>query len=381
MFLVLLKMDESLIEPLKKYFSLAKRIGLYQNGEQSRKYLIRGILTWFLSVGIISIRSVMSLFESTSIKEFVAQLTMFLPLLLFVIKLASFLKQLKSLEELHAEVEKIFEISFDERFKDRKFIKRRLDFITKLAKIYINNGYIVGVLIVIAILVLKRIPFNVYGDVSYEENKIGFVLASINLMCSSALGNFAISILNIMPLVFLSYAVGFMDELSKRLEFIGLSEDFDYEELVECIRIHVKVKEIVDQIQENFKMSWLCQAVSSSMVICLSVFTMTSSTGLYEYTKALSFAVLLTLEIFLPCYIGQELIEASMNLTDAIGHSNWCSGTMSKKTKKTIVIFMENLKEPMRISFFNLINIDLMTFRNIVDSAYSLYAILTNFAN
>jgi odorant receptor len=81
-------------------------------------------------------------------------------------------------------------------------------------------------------------------------------------------------------------------------------------------------------------------------------------------------------EIFLPCYFGNELSHASSKLSTAVFHSNWIEEELSYK--KSLIVLMENLKKDMKITAFGIIDVNLETFKNAVQSAYSLHAVLKN---
>lgn len=92
------------------------------------------------------------------------------------------------------------------------------------------------------------------------------------------------------------------------------------------------------------------------------------------FLRAFSFMIPVTLEIFLPCYFGNELSVASSKLSTSLFHSDWIKG--NKALKKTIIIFMENTKKDIKISTFGFFDINLSTFTRIGNSAYSLFAVL-----
>lgn len=79
-------------------------------------------------------------------------------------------------------------------------------------------------------------------------------------------------------------------------------------------------------------------------------------------------------EIFLPCYIGNDLSVASHKLSLALFHSNWPEG--SKKLRTTLKIFMENVKKDTVITAFGIFDVNLSTFTTIANSTYSLFAVL-----
>jgi gustatory receptor len=82
----------------------------------------------------------------------------------------------------------------------------------------------------------------------------------------------------------------------------------------------------------------------------------------------------MTLEIFLPCYFGNELSVASTRLSEALFHSNWFKG--DKKVTKTVNIFIENTKRDIKIAAFGAFQVNLANFSKIINSAYSLFSVL-----
>jgi len=87
----------------------------------------------------------------------------------------------------------------------------------------------------------------------------------------------------------------------------------------------------------------------------------------------------LLLPLFTPCYYGASLQHASAQLSTALLHSNWSE--MDKSMQKDLEIFMENLKVPLKVNFFRVIDLNLETFRVICKSAYSLYAVIKPLKN
>jgi odorant receptor len=82
----------------------------------------------------------------------------------------------------------------------------------------------------------------------------------------------------------------------------------------------------------------------------------------------------MTLEIFLPCFFGNELSFATSKLSTALFHSAWMNQDKSFRTN--VKFLMERFKNEMKISAFGVFEANLVTFVRIVNSAYSLLAIL-----
>lgn len=80
-------------------------------------------------------------------------------------------------------------------------------------------------------------------------------------------------------------------------------------------------------------------------------------------------------EVFLPCYFGNEVSEASIDLSTRLFHTEWIKE--SKKFKKAMGMFMENTKNRLIVSaadgFFH---VNLSGFLSLCNLAYSLFALL-----
>jgi hypothetical protein len=82
----------------------------------------------------------------------------------------------------------------------------------------------------------------------------------------------------------------------------------------------------------------------------------------------------MVLEIFLPCYFGNELALASSKLSTDLFGSDWIDG--NAELKSLVKIFMETTKKPTKVSAFGIFHVNLVTFTTIINSAYSYYSVL-----
>jgi odorant receptor len=84
----------------------------------------------------------------------------------------------------------------------------------------------------------------------------------------------------------------------------------------------------------------------------------------------------MVLQIFLPCYYGNELSAASEKLSLSVFDSSW--NEESEEFKTAMKIFMENTKKPLKISALGTFHLNLENFLKIMNSAYSVSAVLTS---
>lgn len=80
------------------------------------------------------------------------------------------------------------------------------------------------------------------------------------------------------------------------------------------------------------------------------------------------------IQIFLPCYYGNEIFITSQELSQKLFHSQWLDG--SKKYKKSLTLMMEIIKKPIKINAYALLKINYETFTAVCNAAYSMYALL-----
>lgn len=96
--------------------------------------------------------------------------------------------------------------------------------------------------------------------------------------------------------------------------------------------------------------------------------------------KVFTYCFSMAIEIFLPCYFGNELTVASDQLSMSLFHSNWIKG--EKDYSDGLKIFMAVTKKPIIIKAMRgLVNANYETFTRICNSAYSLYALLKKINN
>jgi odorant receptor len=97
------------------------------------------------------------------------------------------------------------------------------------------------------------------------------------------------------------------------------------------------------------------------------------------FSILIGYLLSMTLQIYIPCYFGNELSLSSEKLSDSLFHSNWIDE--SAEFKLAMKIFMENTKKPLQISVFNTFNLNLESFLTVVNSAYSFYNVMKTMKN
>jgi hypothetical protein len=80
-------------------------------------------------------------------------------------------------------------------------------------------------------------------------------------------------------------------------------------------------------------------------------------------------------QMLLPCSLSSELTAASEKLSMGLFHSDKWTGE-SVEFKRNMKIFIENTKKPVKIVVLKIFAYNLESFVKIMNSAYSLFAVL-----
>lgn len=371
----LIKMDVDLLKPLDQCFEIWKFIGFYNDGKQSWKRSILGFLFFMTMTPVVAIGEIIRLRNSKNFEEAVEALSIVIPTLIFILQIINIQKQLASLIPMKNKIEEIFAFSQEKRFKNQK-LQQKIRIVLRILQIFIGNCYLITIMITCSLVIFKTNPYNAFG-VRYEDSPFKFYLSGVHLVVTSLHANLVITFVNLLPIIYMSYASGFLEELADRFQTIGTEPDYDKDELVKCIKIHRLIIEFVKEIKSNFGFLIFCQCVLSQLIISLIIFNSSTRNGIFDTVHVMAFCFIMVLEVFLPCFFGQQIIASSEKLSNSIFHSH-CWQSMKSDSHTDIKILMENLKNPIKISIFGLFNVDLVSFTRIIESAYKLYVVLKN---
>lgn len=131
--------------------------------------------------------------------------------------------------------------------------------------------------------------------VDYKTNDWVFAIILVFEACCNILPALNTA-LDILPVIFMCFAVGFIDELSDRLKAIGcnsekksLIKNFEQsdelKELLKCIEVHQAIKSYILDIQNYFATVIMVQGVMSSIILCTTVFTMSLVSFSFTFKK------------------------------------------------------------------------------------------------
>ncbi|XP_001358106.2 odorant receptor 94b [Drosophila pseudoobscura] len=142
-------------------------------------------------------------------------------------------------------------------------------------------------------------------------------------------------------------------------------------------RLHTRVRRLTRQCEVLVSPYVLSQVVFSAFIICFSAYRLVHM-GFRErpglFLTTLQFVAVMIVQIFLPCYYGNELTFHASALTDSVFRTNWLE--YSVPTRKLLNCYMEFLKRPVKVRAGVFFEIGLPIFVKTINNAYSFFALL-----
>lgn len=105
---------------------------------------------------------------------------------------------------------------------------------------------------------------------------------------------------------------------------------------------------------------------SVELIIGSCIFAITKGEQKFTFGKNLTFygyIAVLTFDNFIPSYLGHEIYATTCDFSEDLLSSEWIEADL--RYKKVMVIFLENLKKPIKMSVMWFENLDLERFREV----------------
>jgi hypothetical protein len=297
-------MDDELIKPFKLCFSILKTRGLWQNGKQSWKYLIYGLICHFICFDFLIASSIVQVTKAKNLEDLCNTLLVSFLQSMIALKCSFFVFKLKKIKSLIETLNSLLEFSARKKFPKRDKIHKEVFLAYKVFKIFLVFSFVTSLMGALPILTLYKLPYKTWYPFlipfDTENGEIGFWIASIFFIINGPfyVGPCNLS-LNIFLVIFMSFAVGMTKELAERFSDIGniempaiagTSKDFlsvrvlersknwrlkqQNQELKKCIEIHQKICEFVREVEQIFTPIIFVHGFIVTIIFCLIAFTM-----------------------------------------------------------------------------------------------------------
>lgn len=341
-------MDVELLKPVELCFKIFETIGLRE---------ISCIFIHFICFEGFLVGAVINLLKVDELWKILETLYVILRLFQVNIIIFKILCDFEKMEELAEKIKDVIRFAHDERFEDRKLIKNQLLILTKMLKLYEFSSFFVLTYGAFIMTMYHKLPFPIYNPLGMD-NIQGFGFAALYQTVTLLFGCVIVISFNYLSSNFISLPIGLLKEVNNRLNLIDASEKFDPYELMKTMEIHRMIRKIVLEIQNTFGKMFCLNSVLNALILSCLIFVIFVSNEILNRVLAFFMSLAIILEIFIPCFFGQSLINASKCYSASFMKSKW----MNQFNWKIISAFIRENRTNIKITCFNRYNLSLFTY-------------------
>ncbi|CRK90092.1 CLUMA_CG003810, isoform A [Clunio marinus] len=315
------------------------------------------------------------LFTFEDFEDFALLMTLLPTCIGLFFKTSNFAFKIKQIKQLMAIIEDLSTYCTKTE-KLKKYLKK-VDKITKLFMTLAFCSCICG-----AFHTMYELPYKMWFPYDINNRLNYWISAIYQIIGSTILAQVTICI-DLIPIIFMCYVIAFLDILCDRLqalkkEKIKITEFEDFlvpsnEELSKCIEFGIKIGKCVELIEETFSTIFFAQGFFSTLILCTISFSLSLVTDPVKFIRLFSYLILMLVEIYLPCYFGNEITLKSEKLSENLFHSDWPEE--NKKFRSNMLVAMEKMKRSFKIAAFGVFGVNMKTFSDVCRSTYSLFAV------
>uniref|UniRef100_A0AAU6ND45 Odorant receptor n=1 Tax=Mythimna loreyi TaxID=667449 RepID=A0AAU6ND45_9NEOP len=137
---------------------------------------------------------------------------------------------------------------------------------------------------------------------------------------------------------------------------------------------HIELMRCVNLLEKIFSKSILFNALTSSMIICVTGFNVLVVDNIVMTASFTTFLIFGLMQIFLYCYYGDTIMRSSMEISDAIYNSHWYDIGIAER--KSFLIVIIRAQKPCELTANGFFKINLRAFTSILSTSWSYFALL-----
>jgi 7tm Odorant receptor len=268
-------------KPFEVCFGILKFFGLWIDGEETRRYRIRGIASiTFCPISFLILLSV-GIYQKGKSEIFVElaePITFALASAVMVGRIFDFFTKIHDIKNLYNSFEKIV----SKYVKNGQFIKKRVNSYLKIFTISLISAILSVIAGYFVSFQTRELPYPV--AVPFDtQSEVGFWTVYIYLFIAVGYVGPLYPALGLLPIFFMNFVIGFMEDFNESLGNIGKVAITDFKdakeiddlitkELQNNIEVYEKIKFLIAELTRIFKLTFFVKGVVGSIIICTSVF-------------------------------------------------------------------------------------------------------------
>jgi hypothetical protein len=412
-------MSQDLLKIFDNPINFLKFTGAWIDQDVSKKKIVFAIIAHIILIDFTIVTQFVYLMTVEKLEEFAETFTMLLSFVSVFVETLSLIPTKERINLLLTELKNL--ISFMEiHDKQDGNLKTRITQANVIFKINLGMIVVMSVSSAVYSVIKCELPYGTWFPWDHKENLLAFCFMS--LVETFGITTYWISIcIETLPLFFISFMTGLTEELAEKFSTLSSRKSFKVDveknsrldhlktiyllekdienrkslELRKFIEIQQKIKEIVKKVGATFQTVLVVKGILTILKLCMASFAIiTVNNNFFKQLdikfiktfyrsqkketaivlRLIFFMIPMTLQMLLPCYISTELTVAYEKLSMKLFHTEWMNE--SRDFKKNLKVFFENSKKPLKIVVLKIFHLNLENFVKIINSAYSLFAVL-----
>nr|WKF45445.1 olfactory receptor 43 [Heliothis virescens] len=147
--------------------------------------------------------------------------------------------------------------------------------------------------------------------------------------------------------------------------------------LSQCVIKHEAALKAAREIQHCFSYPILAQFAVSVVIICVTAYQLAmelNNSNWFRSIPMVAYLLCMTLEVFLYCYQGNELLEESSEIAGAAYECPWYQ--CSVRVRRTLLIVMVRTRRALRLTAGGITTLSLACFTAIIKASYTFFTVL-----
>lgn len=264
-------------KPFRMSFNLLRIFGLWIDGKESRKYRVYGIsLIILFPISFLIMTLIQTLKSGYSI-EVAESMTFIFTTSIEILRIIDFLTKINSIKFLHNSIGEMLK-----QVKNVNFVKIRM---INCCKIFVLTDLMTFVFVtsgfMVSFLYERKLPYSIALPFEVDDCRIGFWITFSYLLISTCYMGLVYMTLGLLPIFFMSFIVGFMEDLNERLENFGKNIEKDKietemlsTELREIIEMQKSIKKFIGSTSNIFQLTYIIIGLAGHSVFCTTMFVM-----------------------------------------------------------------------------------------------------------
>lgn len=290
-------------------FKVLKFFGIWQEKSSSWCYRLYGSIFIIFGVNLYALLMFLYLFHVENFQELSDCLAVFSSLFAECFKVFYLIFKVEHILTLVKNLDQLIKLSECKLNENHEKICKRVRRLKQIYKFLVCKSVATLTLTCLIPIIHWRehkLAFQMYLPmVDYANNDGLFIATAVYQMLVIVLAQINMT-LDILPMLFMCFVIGLIEELSDQLRNIGEPKNnlqrtkqpgisqskhvnnSEAQELLKCIKIHQGIKKFIADTQKHFAVNIMIQGAMSSIILCTSAFTLSLVSFNLDFKKSFS---------------------------------------------------------------------------------------------